>query len=102
MNDNATAVSVSILGKEYPIACSPNEKDELLASARYLDQKMREIRDQGRIAGLDKIAIMAALNIAHERTQVQLENSSSSEGFCERLKGLGKKIDALMQRIDFS
>ena len=102
MSDNTTAVKVSILGKEYPIACSPKEKDELLASAQYLDQKMREIRDQGRIVGLDKIAIMAALNIAHERTQIQLKNRSSSEGFSARLKGLGKKIDEMMQRIDFS
>lgn len=102
MSDNATAVSVSILGKQYPIACSPKEKDELLASARYLNQKMREIRDQGRIVGLDKIAIMAALNIAHERTQVQLENRSSPESFSDRLKGLGQKIDALLKRIDFS
>ncbi len=102
MNDKPTAVSVSILGKEYPIACSANEKDELLASAQYLDKKMREIRDQGRIVSLDKIAIMAALNIAHERTQIQIETKSSYEGFSERLKGLGKKIDEMMQRIDFS
>ena len=102
MNDNSTAVKVNLLGKEYPIACLPKEKEDLLASARYLDQKMREIRDQGRIIGLDKIAIMAALNIAHERTQVQVENRVCSEGFSERLKGLGQKIDALMERIDFS
>ncbi len=102
MNDKATAVNVKILGKEYPIACSPEEKDELLSSAQYLDKKMREIRDQGRIVGLDKIAIMAALNIAHERTQIQLEKRSSSENFSEHLNKLSKKIDTLLQEIDFS
>ena len=64
--DAPNAVSISILGKEYLIACQENEKTQLLSSASYLDKKMREIRDHGKVIGTDRIAVMAALNIAHE------------------------------------
>ena len=66
MTDRTTRVSVRILEKEYQVACLPEERSELLDSAEYLNVKMREIRDAGNIVGLDRIAVMAALNLAHE------------------------------------
>ena len=66
MIDQITPVEIRVLGKEYRIACAEEERDDLLESARYVDQKMREIRDTGKVVGMDRIAVMAALNIAHE------------------------------------
>ena len=62
----ADTVAVSILGKEYQVACPAEQHAELLLSARYLDEQMRVIRATGKVIGLERIAVMAALNIAHE------------------------------------
>ena len=62
----ADTVAVSILGKEYQVACAAEQHAELLLSARYLDEQMRAIRATGKVIGLERIAVMAALNIAHE------------------------------------
>jgi cell division protein ZapA len=59
-------LSVRILEKEYIVACAPEERTDLLDSAEFLNGRMREIRDSGKIVGLDRIAVMAALNLAHE------------------------------------
>lgn len=59
-------VKVQILDKEYLVACPDEERAGLLQSATYLSQKMREIRDKGKVVGVDRIAVMAALNITHE------------------------------------
>ena len=61
-----TTVSVKILDKEYQVSCRQDEVDALTSSARYLDQQMRQIRESGKVFGLDRIAVMAALNLAHE------------------------------------
>ena len=68
---NNLAITVNILDRDYQIACKPDEKELLLASARFLDQKMREIRDRGNVIGIDRIAVMAALNIAHDFLQLK-------------------------------
>jgi cell division protein ZapA len=74
MNDTKSPIKVHLLGKEYPIVCPPNEEHDLLLAARYLDNKMRQIRDSGRVFGAERIAVMAALNIAHELIQAQQQN----------------------------
>lgn len=61
-----TRVSIRLLEKEYQVACSPEERADLLASADYLGTQMAEIRDRGNVVGLDRIAVIAALNIANE------------------------------------
>ena len=63
---SAVAVTVSILDREYQIACTTEEQASLHAAAAYLDEKMREIRDRGTVIGADRIAVMAALNIAND------------------------------------
>ncbi len=62
----AETVSVSILDKSYQVSCEPHEIDSLQESARYLDTKMREIKDASTVLGLDRVAVMAALNIAND------------------------------------
>jgi cell division protein ZapA len=59
-------LSVSILGREYRLACSPDEKEALLKSAQLVDSKMQAIRVAGKVMGADRIAVMAALQFAHE------------------------------------
>ena len=63
MSEHPTRISVRILEKEYFVACGHEERADLLDSAEYLSVKMREIRDSGKVVGLDRIAVMAALNI---------------------------------------
>lgn len=63
---NPITVSVSILDRDYQVSCLPEERDALMASARTLDETMRQIRATGKIVGLERIAVMAALNITHD------------------------------------
>lgn len=65
------AVTVSILDRDYQISCSVEEEVLLKSAADYLDNKMREIRERGNVIGIDRIAVMAALNIAHELLQLK-------------------------------
>jgi len=70
MNATASAgpeqVHLLILGREYRVACRPEERNELLACAHYVDQRMAAIRDGGKVLGADRIAVLAALQIAQE------------------------------------
>lgn len=59
-------LDVTILGREFKVACKENERDELMEAVALLDRRMREIRDTGKVSGTDRIAVMAALNIAHD------------------------------------
>lgn len=67
----ASTFSVTILDKEYQVACPPEQQAELLLSARHLDEQMRAIRSTGKVIGLERIAVMAALNISHELLQTR-------------------------------
>jgi cell division protein ZapA len=80
VSNEAVQVSIRILDKEYRIACEPREQDGLRESARLLDGKMREIRKTGRVIGTDRIAVMAALNIAHDLFQLQRASRSIDGG----------------------
>ena len=63
---SSNSVTVQILDKEYSIICPPEERNNLVSAAHYLDSKMREIRSSGKVIGADRIAVMAALNITHD------------------------------------
>jgi cell division protein ZapA len=63
---DTTQLEVQILGREFRVSCPPEEKAELLAAVGYLDAKMREIRDSSKTNNTERVAVMAALNIAHE------------------------------------
>ncbi len=60
------SIEISILGRSYKVACARDEESALIAAADYLDEKMREIRDSGKVIGAERIAIMAGLNLAHD------------------------------------
>ena len=87
LNDRTNAqVSVRILDKEYQVACPANERTNLLDSAEILNSKMREIRDSGRIVGLDRIAVMAALNMANDLIHANARDQELEGGISNRLK----------------
>jgi cell division protein ZapA len=66
MSADAKGLQISVMGREFRVACPENEQKGLLEAVEYLNKKMDEIRDHGKVVGLERIAIMAALNIAHE------------------------------------
>jgi cell division protein ZapA len=63
---DAKGLQINVMGREFRVACPENEQKELLEAVDYLNKKMSDIRDNGKVIGLERIAIMAALNIAHE------------------------------------
>ncbi len=93
MNQETIPVVVRILDKEYRIACLPGEEDSLLNAARYLDGKMRGIRATGKVIGTDRVAVMAALNIAHELLEQQHQKDFVSDGVSNRLRLMQQKIE---------
>lgn len=66
MSVDPKALQITVMGREFRVACPENEQKDLLEAVDYLNKKMDEIRDNGKVVGIERIAIMAALNIAHE------------------------------------
>ena len=98
MSKAVQPVSLSILDKEYKIACAADEKDALLSSARELDKQMRKIRDTGKVSSTDRIAVLAALNLAHDLVAVnKSENSGGSIDIGARLADLRSKIENVLE-----
>ena len=93
MTPASKTLDVSIMGREYRVACPPDQEKELLEAVVYLDRKMREIRDQGKVVGVERIAVMAALNIAHEL----LVNRG---GGTFDIAGLKRRIETMQAAID--
>lgn len=89
--------SVKLLDKEYVIACPEESEAQLLAAADYLKQKMQEIKASGRIIGLEKIAVMAALNISHELLH---SSQGNEEQLQQRLQQLTAKIDQGLHELE--
>ena len=94
----ARPLSVRILEKDYFVACAPEERSELLDSAEFLNSRMREIRDSGKIAGLDRIAVMAALNLAHEVLRLRARETRDNDIEHEA----GHRIRVLRERVELA
>lgn len=93
MSELFEKVTVRILEKDYHIACPAEEKRDLSASVDLLNRKMREIRDSGKVVGLDRVAVMAALNLANELIKAQ--------GAGEELKDIvGVRVRSMRERLD--
>jgi cell division protein ZapA len=86
-----------IMGKEYRIACDPEEQDDLIHSAQQLDVQMRKMRDSGKITGPDRIAVMAALNLAHELQMMKNQNSLLNQRLSECLTKMSHKIENVLE-----
>ncbi|CCE24965.1 MULTISPECIES: cell division protein ZapA [Methylotuvimicrobium] len=97
MSRTPSAVTLEILGKEYKIACEPEEQDGLIESARQLDRKMRQIRDSGKVSGADRIAVMAALNMAHELHLAESRNRELELHLADSLIKMSNKIENVLE-----
>lgn len=97
MSTKQNAVTLMIMGKDYKIVCDPEEQDDLIYSAQQLDAQMRKIRDSGKINGLDRIAVMVALNLAHELQILKTQNASLKNSLSESLAGISHKIENVLE-----
>ena len=98
MSKSVQPVSLSILGKEYKIACARDEQEGLIRSAQELDKQMRKIRDTGKVSGADRIAVLAALNLAHDLSNNNAGKSASPEqDISARLVDLRLKIENVLE-----
>ena len=93
-----TAVTVRILDKEYFVGCPPDERNDLLESAEYLNKKMREIRDTGKVVGADRIAVMAALNMANELLRLRKQDQELQGAVSGRVKNMRERVEGALQR----
>lgn len=96
MNETVAYVAIRILDKEYQVACPAEERANLRASAEYLNRKMCEIRDSRKVIGLDRIAIMTALNLAHELLQLTGAERQLSDVFVPRVRAMRERLDAAL------
>ncbi len=96
MNDIYAHVSVRILEKEYQVSCPASERTDLLDSAEVLNAKMRDIRDSGKVVGLDRIAVMAALNMANELLHAQAKDKALERNLGNRLKLITERVETVL------
>ena len=89
-------VSVSILDREFLISCTPEERPGLLAAASYLDGKMREVRTAVRAPGMDRIAVLAALNITHELMDLRQRNVNDDTTMAQQVQALKHKLEGVL------
>jgi cell division protein ZapA len=88
-------VTVRILDREYTVGVEPDERDSLLSAAKVLDAKMREIRGGNRMAAVDRIAILAALNLAHELQQARSDTERRDRELARTVGAMQRKLDDL-------
>ncbi len=98
MSDNQARVSVRILEKEYHITCPIEERADLLDSAEFLNAKMREIRDGGKVVGLDRIAVIAALNMASELLRYRNRDTTLETEVGGRLRILRERVESALEK----
>lgn len=97
-DDRITRVSVRVLDREYQVACPAEERSDLLDSAEYLDAKMREVRDTGKVVGLDRIAVISALNIANELIKMRHGGGSLDSDLGARLRGMRERVETALEK----
>lgn len=95
---DAQPINISILDKDYKVACPPGEQSALLESAKFLDSKMREIRDTGNIMGSERIAVITALNMANDLLRTSNVDKELGQELPPRLKDLESKISRVLEQ----
>lgn len=93
-------IDVIIMGREFRVASPDEEREALLQAVAYLDKKMREIRDSGKVVGSERVAIMAALNITHELLTARNQGGFDMEEFKRRIDHMQAALDAVMPEQD--
>ena len=92
------SITVKILGCEFPMSCAIEEREGLLFAVSYLDEKIQQIKNEGKIVGNERIVIVAALQIAHELLTLRSVESFDMSEFKRRIKLIESKLDELLPR----
>jgi cell division protein ZapA len=105
MDKSIKPVTVRILDKDYMVACPEGEQDALVASSRRVDREMRKVRDSGKVLGTDRIAVMVALNLAHElmhgaraAAAENLPSSADMDSYRQKLQHLQEQLDSVLEK----
>lgn len=104
MSGEQNYLDVKIMGREYRVACQPNEQAALIAAVDLVDGKMREIAQRTKNTIAERVAVMAALNIAHERLSIDAEKANeerlASNETKRRIEDMGARLDAVLVEKD--
>lgn len=96
---SSKGVNISIMGRDFQVACPPEEQDDLLEAARYLDKNMKEIQKTGKIIGAERCAVMAALNITNDLLKLQRQTSGQDK-IQDKLSSLQERIDDVLREAE--
>lgn len=99
MSTQQHPVSLNILGKEYKIICAEDEQEDLISSAQQLDHQMREIRLSGKVAGAERVAVLAALNLSVELQQSKQNTPPASSNLGDHLNKMYLKIETALKSV---
>jgi cell division protein ZapA len=100
MAESAKTIEISLLGRNYKIACEEHERAALMEAVAYVDGKMSEIKKAGKVTGTDRVAVMAALNIAHELLSLKVGNGFDIGQAKRRISSIEAKLDAAIAQQD--
>jgi cell division protein ZapA len=96
--DDQARVSVRVMEKEYVVGCPYEERSALLDAAEFLNARMREIKDSGRVVGTDRIAVMAALNLAHEYLKAKDRETRIDNGVGQKVRALRERVEGALEK----
>ena len=97
-NITSEPISVDILDREYQFACKPAEREALKAAAVFLDERMRSIKNAGRLMALERIAVMTALNLSDELLKLQETEKHRQENVDNRIRMLVNELDDALDK----
>jgi len=100
MSEKAKTLDVSVMGRSYRVSCADDEREALLAAVAYVDNKMSEIKAAGKVAGAERIAVMSALNIAHELLSVKIGSGFDIAELKRRINSVQSKLDQALSQQD--
>jgi cell division protein ZapA len=100
MSEKAKTLDVNIMGRNYRVSCADDEREALLAAVAYVDRKMTEIKSASKIAGTERIAVMAALNIANELLSVRVGGGFDIAELKRRMNLMQSKLDQALSQQD--
>jgi cell division protein ZapA len=90
-------MTIKLLDKEFVVACPDNERDALIDAARFLDRKLREVRDGGRVIGMERIAVITALNLANELLRDRRERDAAVESYGEGVRRMKDRLELFLR-----
>lgn len=97
MSNATTTIGIRILDNEYQVSCPESQADELAAAARDLNQRMTRIREGGKVFGVERIAVMAALNAIHDNRRLQREGGTGNQPTPEMVTDLTRRVEQALE-----